>query len=549
VIDNYKKLAEQYPEAQLREYGTTDVGKPLHLFIISPDKEFDAKKLRAENKTIVLINNGIHPGEPEGIDASLLYAEELLKNTKELKKNLKNVVFCIIPVYNVGGHLNRSAYHRANQPSPELHGYRGNARNLDLNRDFMKLKSQNAQTFVQIFQEWKPQIFLDTHTTDGADYQYVITLIPTQHNKLTPILDSFQTQKLNPYLYEQMAKTSYEMTPYVEPIDYNKGPESGLEQYFDMPKISTGYAALFHSLSYMTENHYLKDYKDRVLSVWQFERILVKFANENSKILIENQKKAMEETEHQKLFAVNYELDTTQYTVFNFKGYEVKMAPSPLTGLNRLEYDRSQPFERPVKVYNTYKATEFIEAPYAYILPQAWPEVIEKLKLNGVQMQRLAKDTLIELTATYIDDYKISSRREQGQNPLYDIKISHKKMPIHCYAGDYMIKMNQPANDYIVQMLEPEGMDSFFKWNFYNEVLEQREYFSSIGFEENAIIYLQKHPELKQEFDEAVQKDSTLAQSHYLQLKYIYNNSEYSEKSYKRLPVYRAETNLNLPVK
>ena len=100
----------------------------------------------------------------------------------------------IIPVYNVGGALNRGSYSRANQNGPEAYGFRGNARNLDLNRDFIKCDSRNARSFNRLFNQWKPDVFVDTHTSNGADYQYVMTLISTQKDRLGGALGEFLTQ-------------------------------------------------------------------------------------------------------------------------------------------------------------------------------------------------------------------------------------------------------------------------------------------------------------------------------------------------------------------
>jgi len=107
------------------------------------------------------------------------------------KPLLDKVVIVAIPVYNVDGCLNRGSYSRANQDGPESYGFRGNARNYDLNRDFVKCDSRNARTFNQIFRTWNPDIFVDNHTSNGADYQYVMTLIATQHNKLEAPLGEF----------------------------------------------------------------------------------------------------------------------------------------------------------------------------------------------------------------------------------------------------------------------------------------------------------------------------------------------------------------------
>ncbi|MDQ3292253.1 MAG: hypothetical protein M3Q05_13280, partial [Bacteroidota bacterium] len=182
-IAYYQKLDKAYEALKLVEYGSTDVGKPLHVAVLSSDKDFNPVSLRKKNKRILLIQNGIHPGEPEGIDASMMLARDYLQK-KEWQAYLKDVVVLFIPIYNVDGSLNRNSYSRANQEGPESYGFRGNARNLDLNRDYIKNDSRNAQTFTKIFQEWQPDVFVDTHTSNGADYQHTMTLIATQKDKL-----------------------------------------------------------------------------------------------------------------------------------------------------------------------------------------------------------------------------------------------------------------------------------------------------------------------------------------------------------------------------
>jgi len=138
IIRAYRTLDEQYETARLIEAGPTDVGKPLHLFILSGKKIFDPAAIAASGMPVIFINNGIHPGEPEGIDASIQLASDILSNKDGMGRYLNKVIICIIPVYNVGGVLDRSAYHRANQDTPPETGFRGNGKHLDLNRDLSK---------------------------------------------------------------------------------------------------------------------------------------------------------------------------------------------------------------------------------------------------------------------------------------------------------------------------------------------------------------------------------------------------------------------------
>ena len=182
-ISFYKKLSNAFPQLQLTTHGMTDSGLPLHTAVLSMDEDFDPVSIRKKNKNILFVNNAIHAGEPCGVDASMMILRNYLED-KSLQKFLDHTVIVVIPMYNLGGVLNRNSHTRTNQNGPESYGFRGNAKNLDLNRDFIKCDSKNAQTFNQLYNYWQPDIFVDNHTSNGADYQYTITLIPTQHNKL-----------------------------------------------------------------------------------------------------------------------------------------------------------------------------------------------------------------------------------------------------------------------------------------------------------------------------------------------------------------------------
>ena len=209
--------------------GKSDVGKPIHLVVIAKDGDFTREKARKNRKSILLINNGIHAGEACGIDASVELARKLSNPKHELHQMLDSVVVLIIPVYNVGGMLNRGSFSRANQNGPEEHGFRGNAKNLDLNRDFIKLDSRNAKTFTKLFRAWDPDIFIDTHTTNGSDHQYTLTLINSQKDKLNPVLSQFAQQNMVPAFYKAMEQKGMDMIPYV--YNYKSSPDQGIKAF------------------------------------------------------------------------------------------------------------------------------------------------------------------------------------------------------------------------------------------------------------------------------------------------------------------------------
>jgi hypothetical protein len=542
VIAYYQKLGKQYPQMKLFNYGTTDVGKPLTLVVLSQDKIFDPAIIKKQNKRVLLINNGIHPGEPEGIDASMMFARDLLK-----KHALpKDVVICIIAVYNIDGCLNRGIS-RINQNGPRAYGFRGNYRNLDLNRDFIKADSRNALAFEQIVNTWQPEVFLDNHTSDGADYQYVMTLIETQKDKQNPILAKYTSQTLSPELYRRMKISGYEMIP------YGAGevglPDSGIVSFLELPRFATGYTAQHNIISYITETHMLKPFDKRVYATYYFMQALADVVERDAKLIGELKKNADEQVKNQKTFALSWELDRDHIDTITFKGYTAAYKPSEVSGLNRLYYDRTRPYTKIIKYYDNYKVSVTADKPVAYIVPQAWGKIIDLFKLNNIVMHQLAHDTTLSLQMYYMADYKTPQRPFEGHYLHSGVKLSPVEMKVKFYAGDYVVYTNQALNRYIVETLEPQGVDSFFAWNFFDSVLGEKEYFADYVFEDVAAAQLKNEPELRRKLDSAKLADPKLAASGQAQLNFIYRNSPYFEKTYLRYPVGRLLTNEKLDLK
>lgn len=544
AIAYYEQLAKTYPQqSKLFTYGSTDFGVPLHLLVLSKQKIFDPTAIRASNKRILLINNGIHPGEPEGIDASMLFARDLLKNNTLPE----NVVICIIPVYNIDGSHNRSGTSRANQNGPIAYGFRGNGKNLDLNRDFIKTDSKNSQAFQQIFNVWQPEIFVDTHTSNGADYQYTMTLIPTQKDKLNPILSSYLTKTLVPDLYSQMKGKGYELIPYVNSM--GETPESGITGYIESPRYSTGYAALHNTIGFMPETHMLKTFDKRVESTQKLLHTYVTIIARDAKIIGENKRKADEFTAQQKEFPLDWKLNRSTYDSIEFKGFVAKQKPSEVSGVNRLYYDRNETFTKKIKYWDNFEPSLTVTKPIAYVIPKAWDKVIGLLKLNNVKMKQLVGDAKLNVQMYYIGEMKTGTRPYEGHYQHSAVNLNPVMQDVQFYDGDYIVYVNQANNRYIVETLEPQAIDSFFNWNFFDSILGQKEGYSSYVFEDTAAELLKKDPELKKKLDAEKLKNPDMAKSGRAQLDFVYKNSDYYEKTYMRYPIGRMQHDLKLNLK
>ena len=537
-IDFYKNLENKYSQTRLMEAGKTDVGLPLHLFVISGDKDFDFASISHKNKAIVFINNGIHAGEPCGVDACLSFSEDLL-NKKELQALLEKVVVCIVPFYNIDGGLNRGCCSRANQNGPKEHGFRGNARNLDLNRDFIKCDAKNTRSLIELIQLVKPHVFIDTHISNGADYSYNMTLIVSQHNKMHALPGNFLTSKMVPAIYADMKLKNNEMCPYVNTL--KETPDSGLVGFLETPRFATGYTALYNILGFVTEAHMLKPYPIQVKATYDLLITLMSITNRYADEIISIKKRAEEDIANtQKSFALNWVIDTSRFDLLSFKGYEAGYKKSNISGLNRLYYDRNKSFIKAVKYFNYYNPVDDVEKPKAYLIPQAWSEVINLLQINGVKMTKLERDSNILVKGYYIENYKTTSKPYEGHYLHSNIEVRKEEMLIHFHRGDYLIPCNQTSNRFIVETLEPKAIDSYFSWNFFDSALQQKEWFSDYVYEETAEKILKENPELQFKLNAYV-KEKNLHNNHYEQLSWIFRNAPEYEKSANRYPVFRIE--------
>ncbi len=528
AISFYRDLDERYDEATLLEMGMTDAGQPLHLFIISSDGESDPVKIHGEGKAIVLINNGIHPGEPEGIDASARFAADLLANRDGLKKYLRNCSVAIIPVYNIGGALTRSRYWRINQNGPDEKGARRNTRFLDLNRDFVKQDSRDARAFAGIYRFLDPDVFLDTHTTNGSDHQFTVTLIATQPEKMFPEMEQFFRNEMLKELYSRMKEAQKnEMVPYVQYTE--RGEIKGITGFEEHAYYSTGYSALFNSFGFMTETLVYKPYPERVKGTLQFITELVRYTSLNHKEILRLRAEANHRTLEAEKIVLDWEQDTTKWDFLEYHGYRYEEATAPITGRKSGFYNREKPYTETIRYYNYFNPSITVTVPDAYIVPFAWEEVIERLAVNGVEMHQLQNDTVLTVESYYIDGFEPARRATQGHYFNSKVQVRPVTQEVEFFKGDYIVPVNQRSNKYIVTMLEPQSESGFFAWNFFDSFLEGQDWYSVWGFESHLKELLDHDPALREAFEKAKREDAKVASDPVAQLQWLYQHTPASE--------------------
>ncbi len=533
VVDFYKQLDAGFQSVKMETKGLTDSGQPLHMVVYNQEKDFNFDKL-SKSKSVILINNAIHPGEPDGVDATMMLFRDLALGKI---KAPENVVLVTIPVYNIGGMLNRNSTSRTNQNGPEEYGFRGNGRNFDLNRDMIKADTKNTKSLIDIFHAVKPDVFIDNHVSNGADYQYTLTYIQTNPDRLGKELGSYIAEKMSPNLVAALKKKGIDAMHYV---DFNgETPESGLVQFLDSPRYTTGYTSLYNCLGYVVETHMWKPYAQRVKATYEFMESAMRFADVNKEEIKKIKRVASEQFKIGHLYPVKWELDTSKTKIITFLGYEAEHKKSEVTTGNRLYYDRSKPFQKEIKFYSDYKTTAAVRIPKAYVIPQSWWTVIDLLKANHCKFDRIKKDTLISVESYKIADYKSVTSPYEGHYPHRNVKIVKSPEKVMFRKGDYIFPVNQEAIKLLLETLEPEAVDSYFNWNFFDTILQQKEWYSDYLFEDLAGQLLKENPDLQKELDEKKKADEKFAGNPAAQLEWVHKHSKYYEKAHLQYPVFR----------
>jgi hypothetical protein len=533
----YEDLARRYPNVlRFGVVGTSDAGVPIHAGVVSADGVFEREQIKREGRPVFFNNNGIHPGEPEGVDACMALVRDFCQQPERLAA-LGKTVFLFVPLYNVDGAFNRTNTSRVNQDGPEQFGFRGNSRHLDLNRDFVKCDTLTAQAFNKLFTAWDPDVMVDTHTSNGADYSYTMTLIHTQADKLGGDLGVFLRDTMLPFMYAEMDKRGWPTCPYVNPV--KDSPDDGIAEFLETARFSTGYAALHDTIGFMPETHMLKPFADRYASMRTLVETALDFTVAHGERIVALRRAAKAHGRIRREWPIHWALDEANPSSFRFKGYAAKYKASRLGDYQRLYYDRSAPFERDIAYYNRFPADITVPAPRDYVVPQQWREAIERLQWNGVKLERVEADYQQEVSVYRIASVTSRARAYEGHMFHDDVQLERGRETVTIRAGDYLVPLAQDNARYAVETLEPQAHDSFFRWGFFNSVLEKKEAYSDYVFEDEAERLLAAEPELAARFGAWKAANPDLLKDQGAVLDFIFAHcARWREPEWNRYPVF-----------
>jgi Zinc carboxypeptidase len=545
-----KELANASPAIEYRGFGHSGQGRELPLLIGSETQTFTPEAARAAGKAVVLIQACIHSGEPDGKDAGFALLRDIAI-TKTAAGILNNVVLLFIPIYNTDGHERSTPFNRINQNGPESMGWRTTSTYQNLNRDYMKADTPETRAWLRLWNEWEPDLFIDCHVTDGADYRCNITYHHEHHAGIDAAVLEWERDVFDDKVANATAAAGNVISWYLEFID-NRDLTLGTRDFNGSPRFSTGYVPLRNRAGILIETHMIKDYRSRVIGTYDFLRAALSEVNNDPDRLVRVGREADMRTidagrvhNPSHLYPLDFEL-TDETTPFELKAFQYETKQSEVSGDLRVVYGR-EPLDLTIPMYDTFRMKTAVAPPLHYIIPVQWTSVIEVLHAHGVRFRSLAESTPIDVESYRFTNVRWPYEPFEGRHmPQYDLESTTETREFP--AGSIVVPVAQPLGKVVLNLLEPGAPDSFARWGFFNAIFEEKEYAEHYVLETLAREMMQSDPELKREFQALLASDAEFAASPAARLRFFYKRSPYWDPQMSLYPVGRITNVLDLPL-
>jgi len=534
------------PWVRVVSMGTTPEGRGMPLVIVSCERAFTPAQAAATGKAIVLINNGIHSGEIEGKDASLQLLREIAI-TQTHASLLDHVILLIVPIFSIDAHERSSHYNRINQNGPEEMGWRCTAQGYNLNRDFIKADAMEMQHWLRMYHAWRPHFWFDTHTTDGADWQYDVTFVAAFGPEAPEPITNWVKGKLHPHLLRTLAEDGHCPQLFFDMrdrLDPSKGITSGFGGF--APRFSTMYGAITNRPSLLVETHMLKPYGTRVRATHQLIVRSLELINAEPAKLIDAVREADDEASRfadPRFISPPVPLatvadDKDEGEPITFKGFAHAMQSSEAAGGSYPKWDQSQPIDIPTKIFTKAVVSESVRPPRGYLIPPQWTDVIERLELHGLRVKRLKQPVVAQVEIYRFADVHWSERPFEGRHML-TFKTTKSSEKRRYPAGSAVVMLDQPMSRVAVQLLEPDAPDSLVRWGFFDTIFEQKEYFEDYCMAPIADAKLQSDESLRGEFEAWLNENPDRANNARARLQFFYQRSPYWDENKDVYPIGR----------
>lgn len=527
TLSYLKKLVASSPQLRLEVIGQSPQGRDIYLVKASLQPELVGKN----GRPTLLVQAGIHSGEIDGKDAGLMLLRDIAHGDKATLLAGADLLF--IPILSVDAHERRGQFNRMNQRGPVHQGWRSNAQNLNINRDYAKADSLEMQAVLKVLNQYQPDLYLDVHVTDGEDYQYDITYgFNEPFASLSPNAASWLAQVYRPAVDKALSRQGHIPGPLVfglDRLDFAKG----LSGWTASPRFSNGYGDVRHLPTVLVENHSLKPYKQRVLGTYLLLEQSLKLLNEQGKVL-QLAKQADQNARPQRQVLAFKAAE--QPDLISFKGISYEIAQSDISKAPYVKWTGQAKDYPELPVYWEKVPAVEVDVPVAFWIPPQYQDVIARLALHGIEMTRLSQPKQLELQQWVAQDPQFAKAPFEGRIGV-SASFTAQWLQYQLPAGSVRISTDQPLGRLAVALLAPQGPDSFFSWGFFHGMFERTEYFETYALLPWIEQQLATDSRLKQDFAAAEQADAKLKKDGQARLMWFYQRSPFYDQTYLKYPV------------
>jgi len=474
VMANIAALQKMSRNIRLEKIAHSTEGRDIPLLIIGNPLPKSPASMQKDSRIVIYIQANIHAGEVEGKEASLMFARDLLSEKNQ--DILKNVVFLICPLFNADGNQKISPANRTHQNGPVNGvGVRYNGQFLDLNRDAMKMESPEVKGVItSVFNRWDPSVFMDCHTTNGSYHIEPVTFTWMVNPNGDRSLINYMRDKMMPSMANTLRQKYLTENCFYGEFDDMLKPEKGWMFDAAEPRYMTNYVGLRNRLAILDENYVYSDYKSRVLGCYHLIRSLADYCAMNKteikNLVAEADKNTINRglnPDQKDSLAIEYAVRPISEPV-TIQTYEAELAGEVGGRKSYHKTDRRKTVTIPYFI--DYYPTKSAKFPYAYLLTTQDPQILELLRMHGIQVERLSHESSLEVERFEITDLKGAQRLNQGH---YNNTISGRKImeKIAFPTGTVVVRTAQPLANVAAYLLEPQSNDGLVVWNFLDRYL------------------------------------------------------------------------------
>ena len=536
-----RRLSANAPQIDMVSLGRSAEDRDIWMVVASSEGAATPQALLDTGKPILFAHAGIHSGEIDGKDAGLMLLRDMTVAGKR-GELLDKANFLFIPILNVDGHERFSAYGRLNQRGPAELGWRTNARNQNLNRDFAKLETAGVRAVVAVINEWQPDLYVDLHVTDGVDYQYDVTFGFNGTHAWSPAIAGWLERFLEPATMRDLRERGHVPGPLIFAENY-RDYAAGISDWTASPRYSNGYGDARHLAAVLVENHSLKPYLQRVLGTYVLLESMLDTLGEHGDRLRKATRADRKRRTDKVVLSWVEEPGRLPETMM-FEGVSSHREYSPIAGKDVVRWS-GVPEESVVIVRANDQPGEVVARPAHYYIPSAWGHIAARLQAHGIVVTHAGDRRADETVA--VERYRLpQAAAASAPNPFEGrmrvdpgaIEVEPGELVLA--AGDYIVSTDQPLGTLAMLLLEPASPDSLFQWGYFLEILNRTEYFEEYAAEPLAAAMMRDDPELARRFRDKLAADEDFAADPKARLHWFYEQSPYHDARYRLYPVARS---------